>query len=160
MDIQSFPPVTMCFSKATLAAGTTSTLVTTGTTNYAIRSKAYSKAALANTATPTVDYATGKPFLPVLPNSGCSYLIGFDPGGNVRTVQGSIVPLDTGGNFSNAPTFGGPPNDFCPIGYMTIKSGATGPAAGWVFGTSANVTAGVVQTFQDLATIPDRPQVS
>lgn len=162
MDAQSFPPVTMCFSKATLAAGSTSTVSTTGTTVFSIRSIMFSKAALANAATPTTDYATGKPFLPILPNNGSVFLLGFDASAanNLRCVQGQITPLDTGGNFIQAPNFGGPPNDFCPIGYMIVKAGPTAAAGGWVFGTSANAATGITQSFKDLATIPDRPQVS
>jgi hypothetical protein len=147
-------------SKAALAAGTTSTLVTTGTTLYSIRSKAYSKAALANAPTPTTDAATGNPFLPLLPNNGCVYLVGYDAAGNVKCVQGTIAPLDAGLNFINAPNFGSPPNDFCPIGYIMVKAGPTAAAGGWVFGTSANAATGVTQVFQDVICIPDRPQIA
>ena len=55
MDTVAKAPITMCMSKATLAAGTTSTLSTTGTTTYLIESIFYTKASLANQATPTTD---------------------------------------------------------------------------------------------------------
>lgn len=149
-------------SKATLAAGTTTTLSNTGTTTYAIRGKAYSKAAMTNVATPTTDAATGAPFVPVPANFGCAFLIGFNAAGALLAVQGELVPLNASGAFMNAPQFGGPPNDFCPIGYLLIKAGATASSApGWTFGSSnmSSVT-GITYTFVDIAGIPDRPQIS
>lgn len=162
MDIQSAAPVTQCMSKVALAAGTTSTLSNTGTTTYAIRGKAYSKAAMTNAATPTTDAATGLPFVPVPANQGCAFLIGFNAAGSLLAVQGGLVPLNAAGQFMSAPVFGGPPNDFCPIGYLIIKAGATASSApGWTFGTSnmSGVT-GITYTFVDLVGIPDRPQIS
>lgn len=183
MDNLAFVPVTLCFSKATLAAGTTTTISTTGTTIYSILSKFYSKAAITNGATPTTDYATGLPFIPIpvplsspnlagVPNGaagyGSVYTVGLDSGGNVRVIQGTIAPLDASGNFIYAPQFGalGPAgpnagnNDFCPIGYIVVKLGATAVAT-WTFGTNnlSGVT-GVTVTFQDVTNIPGRPQIS
>lgn len=163
MDIQSAAPITMCLSKATLAAGTTSTLSNTGTTTYAIRGKAYTKAAMANAPTPTLDAATGLPFVPVPANQGCAFLIGFSAAGALLAVQGDLAPLNPGtGAFLSAPQFGGPPNDFCPIGYLILKAGSTASSApGWTFGSSnmSGVT-GITYTFVDVVGIPDRPQVS
>jgi len=178
MDNLQFAPVTQCMTKAGLAAGSTTTLTQTlaggATTNIiAIRGKMYSVAALSNTATPTVDYATGKPFLPVLANQGCVFMVGFDHSGNLRVIQGQVANLDTvtvPGNFLTAPQFGamGPSGsgstdqDFCPIGYEVIQAGATANnTTGWVFGTSnqSGVT-GVTYTFDDVCGIVDRPQVS
>lgn len=162
MDNQSAVPVTMCLSKAALAAGTTTTISTTGTTVFAIRGKAYSKGAITNGATPTTDYATGAAFLPVLANNGSVYLVGFDHSGNVKCVQGTVTPLDNTGAFINAPEFGGLPSDFCPIGYLVIKAGSTASAtSGWLFGTSnmSSVT-GITYTFVDVVGLPDRPQVA
>lgn len=162
MDVQSAAPVTMCMSKATLAAGTTTTLSTTGTTTYAIRGKAYAKAAMTNAATPTTDAATGAAFVPVPANTGCAFLIGFNAAGALLAVQGKLAPLNASGAFLAAPQFGGPPNDFCPIGYLLIKAGPTASSApGWAFGASnmSGVT-GIIYTFVDIAGIPDRPQIS
>jgi hypothetical protein len=135
-----------------LAAGTTTTINTTGTTTYAIRGKFYTKTAITNGATPTTDYATGAAFLPIpipatAPNLaagyGSVYTVGFDHSGNVKVIQGTIVPSDASGNFINAPQFGGlgpqgsgsTDNDFCPIGYIVVKLGATAVAT-WTFGTN------------------------
>lgn len=177
MDMQQAAPATMCLSKVTLAAGTTTTLSNTGTTIFAIKGKAFSKAAMNNTATPTVDFSTGNAFLPIpIPNTapnlalgyGCAYTVGFDKSGTLRVIQGTIVPLDVSGNFINAPQFGGlgpagsgsTDNDFCPIGYIVVQLGASAVAT-WTFGTNnlSSVT-GVTYTFVDVVTLPDRPQIS
>lgn len=177
MDNLQFIPLTACLSKVTLAAGSTTTLSTTGTTTYAIRGKMFSKTALTNQATPTTDFSTGLTFLPIpipatAPNLaagyGCVYMVGFDKAGTLRVIQGTIEALDSSGNFITAPKFGGlgpagsgsTNNDFCPIGYILVQLGATAVAT-WTFGTNnlSGVT-GVTYTFVDLATEPDRPQVS
>src|SRR5688572_29208020 len=106
MDIQSASPVTMCLSKVTLAAGSTTTLSNTGTTIYGIDGKAYSKAAMSNVATPILDAATGLPFIPIpiplttqgLPGGipagaagyGCIFIVGFNAAADLKVVQGGI----------------------------------------------------------------------
>lgn len=169
-DIQAQIPVTMCFTKATLAAGTTSTLLTTGTTTYAVKGKFYTKTALSNVATPTTDFATGAAFLPIPVSYGSVFNIGFDKSGNVKAIQGTIVPLDGIANsakfYPNGPQFGGlgpagsgsTNNDFCPIGYVVIQNGTTGSA--WTFGSSNWTATDITATFVDIATLPDRPQIS
>ena len=123
MDAVAKAPITMCLSKATLAAGSTTTISTTGTTTYIIESFFYTKTAITNGATPTTDWVTGNAFIPIpipgtttglpggvptAPTAGgyaCAYTIGFDHSGNVKAIQGPIVALDTNGNFiSAAPT--------------------------------------------------------
>lgn len=162
MDIQSLAPLTTALVKATLAAGTTTTLSSTGTIVYAIRGKAYSASALSNTATPTTDAATGNAFVGVTANNGSIFLVGLNAAGALKCVQGSIAPLDATGKFINAPQFGEPPLDFCPIGYLVIKAGSTANATtGWIFGTSNNSSVtGITYTFVDVIGLPDRPQVA
>lgn len=121
MDTVAKAPVTLCLSKATLAAGTTSTVSTTGTTIFAIESFFYSKTAITNGATPTTDWVTGNAFVPIpipLTSTGlppgvpgacagyaCAFAVGFDHSGNIKVIQGPIVGLDANGNFiSAAPT--------------------------------------------------------
>lgn len=163
MDFQAAQPGTGCLGKSTLAAGTTTTLSNTGTIAYAIRSKAYSKTAMSNAATPTTDYATGNAFIGVLAGFGSVFTIGLDHSGNLKAVQGTITALDSSGKFVLAPQFGGPPLDFCPIGYLLIQAGSTADAThGWRFGTDnmSSVT-GITYTFDDLALgMPDRPQTT
>lgn len=177
MDMQMQIPLTANLTKGSLAAGTTTTISTTGTMTYAIRGKLYTKTAITNGATPTTDYATGAAFLPIpIPNTapnlalgyGSVYMVGFDHSGNIKVIQGTVVPLDINGNFINAPQFGsfGPQgsgstdNDFCPIGYILVQLGSSAVAT-WTFGTNnlSGVT-GVTYTFVDVANAPDRPQVS
>lgn len=163
MDTLASAPITMCLGKVTLAAGTTSTLSNTGTTVYAIRGKAYSKVAMVNVATPTTDWATGVAFLPLLPNYGTVYVVGFDHSANLKAVQGTIVPLDGSGAFINAPQLPSDlPNDFCPIGYIVVKAGSTASAAGWVLGTGnlATPATGITLTYVDVVGLPDRPQIA
>lgn len=161
MDYLSQVPLTLCTLKATLAAGTTSTLSSTGTIYYSIRGKAYSHAALSNTATPTTDATTAAAFVPIVTNTGAVIVIGFNAAGTLKAAQGPLQALDTSGLFINSPQFPALPDDFCPVGYEVIKAGSTASAAGWVFGTNnqASVT-GITYTLVDVMTLPDRPQVS
>lgn len=163
MDYQMQIPPTMCVSKVALAAGTTSTLSTTGTTLYCIRGKAYSKGALTNQATPVTDFATGKAFLPVPALNASMHVVGFDAAGNLQCCQGPVTPLNQQtGAFLQAPQLGGWPLNFCPIGYLIIQaSSAASSTPGWTFGTSnMSAVTGITYLFQDLMSWPDRPQTS
>ena len=173
MDIQSASPYTICLSKVTLAAGTTTTLSNTGTTIYGIGGKAYTKAAMSNVATPTTDAATGLAFVPIpiplttqgLPGGipagaagyGCIYIVGLNAAADLKIVQGGITATDSDGNFLQAPGIPGLPTDFCPIGYVIVKLGPTAVAT-WTVGTNnwAAVT-GVTTDFGDLIGLPGRP---
>ena len=163
MDQLNNIPLTLCLDKVTLAAGTTSTLSSTGTFRWAIKGKAYSHAAWSNTATPTTDATTAAAFNPVGKNTGCVFVIGVDKTGAMKVSQGPIVALDTSGNFILSPQFPIVPDTVCPVGYEVIQAGSTANAVatGWVFGTNnqASVT-GITYTLVDLITLPDRPQVS
>lgn len=167
MDNLSLPCVTMCFSKATLAAGTTTTYSTTGTTVFAIRSKFYSTAAKTNVATPTVDITDGLPFTAqtfpasaAVGGTGSVYVFCFDSGGTLRVAQGTVEALDLLGNFINAPQLPVIPDSVCPFGYLVVKLGPTA-VANWTFGTNnlSGVT-GVTYAFQDICLVPDRPQIA
>lgn len=173
MDLQQAIPVTMCLSKVTLVAGTTTTLSNTGTTTFAIRGKAYTKAAMANAATPTLDWSTGIAFLPVLANFGSIFTVGFDSTGALRVIQGTLAALDgavaASAKFITAPQFGGfgpagsgsTNNDFCPVGYIIIKCGSDFVAGTWTFGVNnLSAVTGVAYTFVDVITLPDRPQIA
>lgn len=154
---------TGCLVKATLAAGTTSTVSTTGTTHYAIKGKAYTAAALANQATPTTDAVTGAAFVGVKSGYGSVFVYGFNAAGSLACAQGSVVALDSSYAWDMKPQFPTLPDDFCPFGYLTIRAGSTADATtGWVQGTSnqASVT-GITYARQDVALgLPDRPQTS
>lgn len=173
MDNQSAIPITLNFTKAALVAGTTTTVTNTGTTTFAIRGKFYTKTAMTNAATPTTDWSTGNAFLPVLVNQGCAYMVGFDSGGAVRIIQGTIVALDaivSSNKFIVAPQFGGMGGpagsgstnfDFCPIGYVIIQCLTTFvTAGGFIIGSTNWNATGVTATFVDVCGWPDRPQVA
>ena len=119
MNVVQSAPVTMCFAKGGLGAGTTTTISTTTTIPYCIESVfATSKTAITNGATPTTDWSTGNPFIPIpipltttgLPGGvpaacagyACAYAVGLDHSGNVRVIQGPIVGLDLNGSFISA----------------------------------------------------------
>jgi hypothetical protein len=168
MDNLQTYPVTQCMKKAGLAAGTTTTYsITANPLEYAIRSKLYTKATVTNGATPTVDIADGLAFTPLaFPGSatvggqGSVFVFGYDAGGTVRVAQGDVVTLDVLGNFVNLPQFPVLPDTVCPFGYLLVRLGPTA-VANWVFGTNnlSGVT-GVTYAFQDVTTLPDRPQAS
>lgn len=160
MDQLSQVPLTMCTMKAALAAGTTTTYSTTGTTLFCIKGKAYSKAAVTNGATPTTDFTTGVAFVPFQANEGTVVVFGYDKDGTVRCSQGSVEALDASGNFINAPQLPAIKDTVCPFGYLVLKGGST-LSGDFTFGTSnlSSVT-GMTYTFVDVMTLPDRPQVA
>lgn len=151
---------TMCLSKCTLAAGTTTTISTTGTTTFGIKGKAYTKTAITNGATPVLDADTGLAFPPVSANQGTIIVIGLDSSGAIKACQGSVEALDVGGNFIIAPRTPGIPDTMCPIGYITVLAGSTAVGT-WIFGTNnlSSVT-GLTYNFQDLIMMPFRPQIA
>lgn len=160
MDALQFPPLTMATAKAGLAAGTTTTLTIGTLTPFCIKGKAFSRASVSNTATPTTDVNTGVAFVGIPANNGAVFVICVNSAGALRVAQSAIQPLDASGNFLYAPTFPGVPDDVCPIGYLVTRVGATGST--WTFGASnlAGPPTGVTHTFVDVMTLPDRPQVS
>jgi len=157
--------LTSCFSYLALAAGTTSTISSTGTFNFSIEGKMYSHAAWSNQATPTTDITTGAAFTALTASNGCVFVVGIDSGGTMRVAQGPVVALTTeadgaNANFSTPPQFPTLPTDFCSVGYIVTKVGASG--SNWTFGTS-NLTgppSNVLHTFVNVSTLPTRPQVS
>lgn len=168
MDNLASYPVTMCISKPTLAAGTTSTYSTNLLVNYIIKGKIYQRLVANNVATPTVDVTDGLPFTPLafpasatVGGQGSVFVFCYDAGQSApRVAQGSVEQLDVAGNFINAPQFPVLPDTVCPFGYVVVKLGPTA-VANWTFGTNnlSGVT-GVTYAFQDISTLPDRPQVS
>lgn len=161
MDNLRQASLTGALGKATLAAGTTSTISSTGTLPFAIRGKAYSHAALSNTATPTTDANTGAAFLGVKKGYGSVFVYGFNAAGTLLCAQGEIVPLDTSSTYAwkNKPQLPALPDDFCPIGALTILAGSTADATtGWIQGTSnQSAVTGITYAFTDFALgYPDR----
>lgn len=161
MDILSTTPLTLASTKAGMSAGTTSTLTTANTQLYSMLGKAFSKAAVANEATPTTDATTGVAFVPVPVLFGAVYTVCRDSAGALKVSQGPLQALDAGGTkFLYAPQFPALPSTVCPIGYITILVKTGG--ATHTFGTS-NLTGPPANTdinFVDVFTLPSRPQVA
>lgn len=117
---------------------------------------------------------TGVPFGVPNPCAGyaCAFTLGFNAAGDLKAIQGPIVGLDANGNFiSAAPSLSpslGPPgpnpgttaaisadNDFCPTGYIVVKSGSAAVAT-FTFGTTAWSTTGYVTSLGNIASLPGR----
>lgn len=160
MDALKVVPLTLCANKAGLVAGTTTTYsITANPLQYAIRGKFYSKATVTNGATPTTDAITGAAFVGIPVNAGSIFVFGYDASGNLKVTQGQVAALDVAGNFLYSPQIPMVQDTVCPFGYLVVKVGSTG--ALWTFGTSnLSGATGVTYAFQDLLTLPDRPQIS
>lgn len=150
--------LTQCLSKAGLTAGTTTTYTTANATNYSILGKMYTVAAQTNTATPTTDAVTGAAFTAQAINTGCVYVFGFNAAGSLVVAQGATETIDSGLLFERPPAMPSIPADFCPFAYAVIKVASTGAA--WTFGSSNWTATGVTDVYQDVNTLPDRPQIA
>jgi hypothetical protein len=117
---------------------------------------------------------TGLP--PGVPNPcagyACAFTLGFNAAGDLLAIQGPIVGLDANGNFiSGSPSLSpalGPPgpnpgttagiqasNNFCPCGYIVVKSGSTASAT-FTFGTTSWTTTGYTTSLGNIASLPGR----
>ncbi len=166
MDNNDARGLTSATTKAALAAGTTTTLTIGADVHYSIVGKAYKKASASNQATPTTDVITGAAFLPLAAKKGCVFLLGLNAAGDIKVAQGTIEDLDDAASGANS-IFLRPsqfpaslPEDFCPMGYLVTKVGASGST--WTFGSSnlAGPPSNVLHTFVDVLQLPSRPQVS
>lgn len=151
MDNLAFAPITMALSKAGLAVGTTSTYTTANAVNYAIRSKAYTKAAVTNSATPTLDGARNVAFTPLQPGQTTVLVFSYNGAGTVFVTQGEV----TNGNSPQFPVI---LDMQCPFGYIVVTTGANSVA--WTPLTSNWNATGVTTAVQDIVGIPDHPQSS
>lgn len=160
MDRLSQLPLTLCAGSAGIAAGTTTTLTSARAISYSIGGKAYYKAAASNEATPTTDVVTSAAFPAIAVNYGAVVVVGRDSSGNLKAAQGPVEALDANGAFKVAPQFPAYADTVCPIGYIVVKVGSTGSA--WTFGSSnlAGPPTGVTFSFQDVVTLPARPQIA
>ena len=117
--------------------------------------------------TPTLDSNTGVAFPPILPNTCACVVFGVNAAGSptVLAVQGTALPTEVGvtstvGAFINAPQFPAIPNDFCPIAYTVVRC-APSLIAGFILGSTYWAASGAsCTTFQNICTLPARPQIS
>lgn len=127
-------------------------------------------------AMPVPGTTTGlPPGVPSAPSGGgyaCAFTLGFNAAGTLLAVQGPIVALDANGNFMQAapslsPSLGPPgpnpgttagitaDNDFCPSGFIVVKSGSAAVAT-FTFGTTSWSTTGYVTSLGNIASLPGR----
>ena len=126
---------------------------------YAIRGKAFTHAADAGVATPTVDAVTGAP-ITLTANQARLVLWCLDAADANRCIAGPVVPLDSSGNFiGDAPAFPNVPDTLCPVAYTIHRAGST-TVGTWTFGVSNWNATGLTHTVVNIATLPDRPQTS
>jgi hypothetical protein len=159
------PSVTLNFVNAAAVAGTTSTFTSTVTTAGVINGKFVTTlAAQTNAASPTTDAATGAAFVPLLPNQACALVFGQTAAGALQLVQGQVVATLAGvtttpGALLVDPQFPMLPNNFLPLAYTIVRTAPS--AAPWTPGTGSWTASGVsASTFQNVATLPARPQSS
>ena len=157
MDQLSQIPLTMTTMKASAAAGTTTTVSTTGTTLFCIKGKAYSKTALSNQAFPATDHTTGAAFTAVADDDGCVLVLGFDKDGTLCVAQGQSQDLDAAGSFILAPQFPAIKDTMCPFAYVVIKNTS---GSNWTPGTNNWTVTDLSDVFVDVMTLPDRPQIA
>ena len=164
-SLTSVNPDTRNFTNAAFVAGTTSTYTTTVTTAGIINVKFITTlGAQTNTASPTTDATTGNAFVALQPNQCCALVWGTNLAGTIKLAQGPIIGTLTGvtttvGGFLDVPQFPGLPDDFCPMAYTIVRTAPS--AAAWTPGTSSWTASGVsASTFQNVSTLPARPQAS
>ena len=157
--------LTCNFSSAGVVAGTTSTITTTVISNACINGKFTTPYAVtATAASPTVDIADGLAFDTLPPNSTCTLLVGITAAGVLAMTQGQTIPTNVGvtttvGSFLREPQFPSIPDGFVPLAYTVVRTAPS--AAPWTPGTGSWTASGVTATtFQNVAQLPSRPQIS
>lgn len=155
---------TISFKATGLTKGTTSTYTTTAASECSIDGKwATSLSAQTNTATPTTDARTGAAFVAQTDNTACAYVFGITAAGAIAVCQGPIEATETGsgttaGAFKNRPQFPALPDDFCPIGYLFVRTAPD--ASDFTFGTSSWTATGITASavVEVDGNLPARPQ--
>ena len=165
MDQTTLRGTTFNHVSAAIVAGTTSTYTTTVATACSIRGKfATSLGTQTNTASPTTDAGTGAAFVPLTDNQTCALVWGISAAGAIQLLQGPIVATEVGvtttaGAFIVPPQFPAIPETICPIAYCVVRTAPS--ASDFTPGTSSWAATGVTtSTFQNVSTLPDRPQTS
>lgn len=147
----------MTFGKGGLAAGTTSTLTAAAAFTYSVGGKMYTKTVGSNTASPTVD-ANGTAFVVIPAGKGAAVLTMVNAAGTLAYMQGPQETVDVDGDFKKAVEMPSVPDGNTVFGMIILKNATTG--TDFTTGTSNWAQTGITDTFTDLATRPDRPQVA
>ncbi|MDO8547865.1 MAG: hypothetical protein Q7R68_10980 [Nitrospirales bacterium] len=150
------------------ATGAETVYDTTVTICFCVNGKAKTKGAVADQATPTLDYNTGAAFPALVggasvantPGHGCIVVWGMIADGTVKCMMGTHESLDMDGNFVHAPQFPVVPDLVTPFAYQVLKAGATASATAIVFGDSNWNATGFTNAIVNVFTLPKRPQVA
>lgn len=138
-------------------SGAVATFTTAAALIVSILGKAFTKAAVAGGAAPTVDGVTGAP-ITLKANQGTVVLWVLDDTSTIKCVQGSVETVNAAGNFIYAPQFPTLPDNMTAFAYSVHKADST--AAAWTFGVSNWNAAGLTHTATDLIFVPNRPQIA
>lgn len=145
-------------SGALTAAGAETVYDTTVAIVYSIDGKLYSKATVADGATPTTDQNTGAAFVALAPDKGCVFVWCLNAAGTVSVAQGPVTSIDgTTDEFSapDAPQFPFIADAYCPFAYQIVQT--TGASSAFTFGTSNWNATGIQDIVVNVATLPVRP---
>lgn len=160
MESFALAGVNQCHSSGLLTAtGAETVYDTTVQIDFSINGIMYSKATVADGATPTTDLVDSAAFTALAASRGCVFLWCLNASGTVGIAQGEIVTLDASNNFVDLPEF--PLVDtgtWVPFAYQVIKNGSTGSA--WTIGTSNWNATGITSSIKNLNLLPSRPQAS
>ena len=156
--------VTQNFVSAALVKGTNKSYTTTVTTAGVINGKFVTTlGAQTNAAVPTTDANTGAAFVAQTDNTACAYVFGITAAGAIAVCQGPVEATETGsgttaGAFKNRPQFPVLPDNFCPIGYLFVRTAPD--ASDFTFGTSSWTATGITASavVEVDGSLPDRPQ--
>ena len=167
MDGLSQVPITINSKNAGCVAGATNTWTNSVATTCAIKGKFTVALGINSDAavTPTTDANTGAAFEYILPNYCAAIVFGVNAAGSLVAVQGEQTETHPGvtttvGAFKLAPQFPSIPDDFCPIAYTIVRVAPSG-GAGFLLGTTEWTAASMsCTTFQNIVTMPDRPQIA
>jgi hypothetical protein len=181
MQLNDMAGLTCNFGNPVLAGGTTTTLLTTNATILAINGRTHTLAAVSNVQPATNDANTGAPAKPIPPGYGSIFVIGAVRPASPATqacsttlgwVQGEIVPITasasatdyTPGAFVDLPEFPVLPDNFCPIGFCTVRVASSNSVPLTLFSAGLTVTGAknsnttaIEFAYGQLATLPSRP---
>ena len=157
------------------ATGAETVYDTTGTMVLSLNGVLFSKAAVTDGATPTLDANTGSAFVALIgggsvantPGQATKFLWMVNSVGTVKVAQAlrspgllAGFPLDMNGNYTaqgGKPNLPPVPEGYVPFAIMTVKAGATASASGWLLGTSNWNASGVTVSIEDIGSLPNRP---
>ena len=159
MQAQNIYGATMATTSGLLTAtGTETVYDTTVAISYSIAGKAYSKATVADGATPTTD-GNSVALPAIVAGTGACVVWALNSSGTVTLFQSDAKTLDSSNNFEYAPQFPGVNMDnYCPFAYMIVKNAAG--SSDFTVGTSNWDQTGATLAIQNVHQLPVRPQTS